>query len=427
MTRPGLPASGPAAAATELLARLGLPTSASPEVVDELHQAVSQYLATAPSEIRGWAHAQAAALDEAYLLLTDPVGLEGSALMSPTRPPAVVPGGPATPPARRDSVRAAVPVQGATAAAVVGNDAAGDAGTVAPAGDEPDLTDLEVLYASVTPSAHRDMLPDQGTKPAQVAARATVRTRSRHRLVATPVTAPIVAPQGANPWKRLVIAGVAVIAVAGGVFGVYQMGAGSPAATDSNVAQATPTAPAVDQAKVADLMAKIQANPKDIVSLLALADEFYAGEQFAQAATFLDQLLAIEPENIQALLARGAVSFNLGDLDAAEATWKKVVAIDPKNAEVHYDLGFLYLNQPAPDWAGVQREWNLVIELDPGSDLAKTVQSHLDSLVAASMLPGGSLSPGGSASAAPSITPSASPAASASQTAGASPAASTVP
>ena len=426
MTRPGLPASGPAAAATELLARLGLPTSASPEVIDELHQAVSQYLATAPSEIRGWAHAQAAALDEAYLLLTDPVGLEGSALMSPTRPPAVVPGGPATPPARRDSVPAAVPVEGASPAAVVdvvGNDAAGAAGTVAPAGDEADFTDLEVLYASVTPSAHRDMLPDQGTKPAQVAARATVRTRSRHRVVATPVTAPIVAPQGANPWKRLVIAGVAVIAVAGGVLGVYQMGAGSgsPAATDGNVAKATPTAPAVDQAKVADLMAKIQANPKDTVSLLALADEFYAGEQYAQAATFLDQLLAIEPENIQALLARGAVSFNLGDLDAAEATWKKVVAIDPKNAEVHYDLGFLYLNQPAPDWAGVQREWNLVIELDPGSDLAKTVQSHLDSLVAASMLPGGSPAASGTASAAPSITPSASPAASASA------AASTVP
>ena len=161
-------------------------------------------------------------------------------------------------------------------------------------------------------------------------------------------------------------------------------------------------------------MAKIQANPKDTVSLLALADEFYAGEQYAQAATFLDQLLAIEPENIQALLARGAVSFNLGDLDAAEATWKKVVAIDPKNAEVHYDLGFLYLNQPAPDWAGVQREWNLVIELDPGSDLAKTVQSHLDSLVAASMLPGGSPAASGTASAAPSITPSASPAARAS-------------
>jgi len=432
MTRPGLPASGPAAAATELLARLGLPTSASPEAVDELHQAVSQYLATAPSEIRGWAHAQAAALDEAYLLLTDPVGLEGSALMSPTRPPAVVPGGPATPPARRDSVPAAVPVEGAAAAAVVdvvGNDAAGDAGTVEPAGDEPDLTDLEVLYASVTPSAHRDMLPDRGAKPAQVAATATVRTRSRHRVVATPVTAPIVAPQGANPWKRLVIAGIAVIAIAGSVFGIYQLGAGtgSPAASDGTVAQATQAAPAVDEAKIGELMKKLAANPKDTATLLALADEYYAGQQFAQAGDWLDKLLAIEPENVQALLARGAVSFNLNELAAAEATWKKVVAIDPKNAEVHYDLGFLYLNQPTPDWAGVQREWNLVIELDPGSDLAKTVKSHLDSLAAASMMPGGSPSASGSASPAPSITPSASSATSASPAASSSAAASSQP
>ncbi len=51
----------------ELLAQLGLPPSASPEDVDQLHLAVSQYLAAAPSGIKGWAHAQAAALDEAYL------------------------------------------------------------------------------------------------------------------------------------------------------------------------------------------------------------------------------------------------------------------------------------------------------------------------------------------------------------------------
>ncbi len=107
MTAPTLPPSGRAAAENELLARLGLPPSAAPEDVDTTHEAVSEYLAAAPSSIRGWAHAQAAALDAAYLQLTDPVGLGGSALRSPTRPPRVDPGGPATPPARRDILPAA--------------------------------------------------------------------------------------------------------------------------------------------------------------------------------------------------------------------------------------------------------------------------------------------------------------------------------
>ncbi len=160
-----LPASGQAAAENELLAQLGLPPSASPEDVDQSHEAVSEFLAAAPPSIRGWAHAQAAALDAAYLSLTDPVGLQGSALRSPTRPPAVVPGGPATPPARRDPLPAAPPP---------------------PADDLEDLEagasrrrGLAALYASVTPSAHSDMGPDapQEEDPAALDRRTAGRRR----------------------------------------------------------------------------------------------------------------------------------------------------------------------------------------------------------------------------------------------------------
>jgi tetratricopeptide (TPR) repeat protein len=432
MTGPGLSGSGSAAAENELLAQLGLPKSASPEDLDDLHQAVSQYLASAPPELRGWAHAQAAALDEAYLQLTDPVGFGGSALRSPARPPAVVPGGPATPPARRGSDPAADPILAAASAGALSEamtDSEAGAG-IEPAADNPDVDDLALLYASVTPSAHPDMLPDAKPKArtamvAPVAAPVRHRRASRHAAAAAPVAPP---PQAANPWKRLVLAGVAVVAIIGVGFGGMQVvGAigGSSPTPSGDVAQATQAPPAVDEAKIAALMEKLAANPKDTVTLLALADEYYAGQQFAQAGDFLDRLLAIEPENVPALLARGAVSFNLGKLDEAETTWTKVVVIDPKNVEAHYDLGFLYLNSATPDWAGVQREWNMVIELDPTSDLAKTVKSHLDSLAAASMIPAGSPAASAGAGASPGAAPSASPVESPAPSA--SPAASTTP
>jgi tetratricopeptide (TPR) repeat protein len=173
----------------------------------------------------------------------------------------------------------------------------------------------------------------------------------------------------------------------------------------------------VDEAKVADLMAAYQADPTDQTTLLALADEFYAGALYDQAATWLDKLLAISPDHIQGLLARGAVYFNLNDLANARAAWNKVATLEPDNVEVHYDLGFLYLNQAEPDWAGVQAEWTRVIELDPSSPLAQTVRSHLDSLAASSMLPDASGDAG--ASTAPASSPAASP--------GSTPAASTAP
>ena len=409
MATPSVRPTGQAAAEVELLARLGLPASASPEDVDQLHQAVSEFLAAAPPEIRGWARAQVAALDTAYIHLTDPVGLEGSALMSPASPPSVVPGGPATPPARRGPAPAVAPVE----------PLADEADELDIEG-EPSVEDLAALYAMVTPSAHDDMKPQ--SRPARPAATPVPAPARAAAMAPALQVAP--APAESTIWKKLFLGGLTAVLAVVLIVGVNFVVNGSPAKADPNasqVAQAPASAPVVDEAKVAGLMAKIQANPEDVESLLALGNEFYNGGQFDVAATWFDKVTAIDPKNVQALLARGAVSFNLNDLANAESTWKKVVVIDPKNTEVHYDLGFLYLNQPTPNWTGVQAEWNKVIELDPGSDLAKTVQSHLDSLVMASMLPAGSPAASGAAS------PAASPAASAAPSPAAYPAPSTQP
>ena len=93
------------------------------------------------------------------------------------------------------------------------------------------------------------------------------------------------------------------------------------------------------------------------------------------------------PDNTRALLALGASRFNLNDLDEAERLWLKVTVLEPDGTEACYDLGFLALNQEVPDYAGVERYWRKVIALDPGSQLATTVQGHLDDLAAASLLP----------------------------------------
>jgi tetratricopeptide (TPR) repeat protein len=423
VTSRALRPTGQAAAETELLAQLGLPASASPEDVDQLHQAVSEFLAAAPAEVRGWARAQVAALDSTYIALTDPAGLEGSALKSPARPPVVVPGGPATPPARRGPAPADVPVE--TVEALEADDELDIDG-------EPDVEDLAALYAMVTPSAHADMLPDARRQKAKAQPRGPqAQPAAGPRPAVRPAVAAAPAPGGTNVWKAIVLAaaslGVVAVLVVGGIW-VFNRGAvAAPGASAG--AQASSDAPVVDMAKVGELMQKLQANPKDIDSLLALGTEYYAGGDMQTAGTWFDKVLAINPSHIDALLARGAVYFNLQDLANAEATWKKVAVLEPDNIEVHYDLGFLYLNQPSPNWDGVKAEWNKVVALDPTSDLAKTVKSHLASLESASMLPGSSAgasaAPAASAAPGASVGPGASaPAVSAAPGASAAPAAS---
>ncbi len=78
-----------------------------------------------------------------------------------------------------------------------------------------------------------------------------------------------------------------------------------------------------------------------------------------------------------ALLPFGAAQFNLGNLAEAESTWLVAARLYPESAEVHYDLGFLYMSQSPPDSARMIAEWKKVVAIDPSSELAKTVATHL--------------------------------------------------
>jgi len=166
-------------------------------------------------------------------------------------------------------------------------------------------------------------------------------------------------------------------------------------------------------------MAQLQANPADAVTLAALGDVYFKAENFVTAGTWYDKALAQDPKNVQLLLARGASAYNAADDANAKIFWERAVAIDGKNQEGYYDLGFMYLNSNPPNWTGVQTAWNKVIAIDPSTQLAQVVKQHLDSLAASSMIPGPSGSgaapsgsPAASGSPAPSGSPAASPAAS---------------
>jgi cytochrome c-type biogenesis protein CcmH/NrfG len=372
----------------DLLAQLGLPPASSSEDVDAAHRAVTAYLAHAPRELKDWARHQAAAADEAYGLLIDPAALADSvALVGPTARPAAMPGGPATPPARRDpsATKRASKAAGVSAAAVA---------AAATAVEAPEPT-FEELLAEVTPSTHRDSAPAPNVLS----------------------SSPAPSPEGGRsfPGQRLALVGAAIVGAVAIAFAGYQFGgAASPAASPAPSSAAANPSPSLDTATVAALMTKLQADPKDTDALMGLADAYYTAADFTTAETWLNKLLAVDPNHVRGLLALGAVQFNLDRTEEAKASWDKVVVIEPDNLEAHYDLGYYYLYQDPPDLAAVQREWGRVVEISPDSSYAQTVKSHLDALA--------SPAPSTGASAAPSASPAASPAESASPAA--SPAAS---
>lgn len=111
-----------------------------------------------------------------------------------------------------------------------------------------------------------------------------------------------------------------------------------------------------------------------------LSNLYMHAADYANAATWQPKVLEVDPKDTDAMLALGASQFNSGDLAGAEKQWRAALAIDPKKAEAHYDLGFLYLSRNPPQMEAAKAEWAKVNELAPGSDLAKTAQAHLERL-----------------------------------------------
>jgi len=160
--------------------------------------------------------------------------------------------------------------------------------------------------------------------------------------VPTPIAVP--AKKGRNPLAPIL--GILVIAAL--VYGVFRVGLPDEPA-DQAAGQPTATASASSgAARMAELEARLLGSPDDVAVNLEL----------------------------------GVLHFNAGDSERAEQLWTRVTELDPRNPQAWFNLGFVHLAQDPPDTEGAKADWDKVLEVAPDSDLAATVESHLDALEA---------------------------------------------
>lgn len=176
----------------------------------------------------------------------------------------------------------------------------------------------------------------------------------------------------------------AALLVLGVVVGVYGAGRPSPSSElpsgHPEVSSSEQAFASVDTEVEAELLARLQQDPRDVDAMRRLGTLYYGAGDFARTAQWQQEILAVEPRDVDALLALGVAEFSQGDLAGAEEHWGAALAISPDQAEVYYNLGFLHLSQDAPDRA--LEDWDRVLELAPDSDMAATVASHRDALAA---------------------------------------------
>ena len=240
-------------------------------------------------------------------------------LRSPASPPTVVPGGPATPPARRDPVPA--PLVDA-----------------APATTDEDDLDIDGEPDRRGPRGHvRDGHPQ---RPRRHEARARRRGHGRGAAGDGRPAAwrhgggrrgPVEPVEGRGPGPGRSPGSPSPCS--SGPTASSTAGAAPPPAAAGRLGLGAP-APTVDLAKVGTLMEALSADPADVETLLALGDEYYNGGEFDDGGRLVRQdARRSTPTTSRRSWPAARSTSTSATPPRPRRRWKKVLALEPENVE----------------------------------------------------------------------------------------------
>jgi tetratricopeptide (TPR) repeat protein len=90
--------------------------------------------------------------------------------------------------------------------------------------------------------------------------------------------------------------------------------------------------PAPVMAALADLQSRVAQNPRDTTSLVALGEMYFEAGKYAQALTYNQRALAVDPKLATALFAKAADLEGLGKRPEAIAAYEKFLRDAPGDA-----------------------------------------------------------------------------------------------
>lgn len=191
-------------------------------------------------------------------------------------------------------------------------------------------------------------------------------------------------------WNNAQTYGMAVICLLLGVAAGYLLRApavASPATPMSEAAVSTPPAnaapqmpSAADMKRMADkqvepLLADLEKHPNDADLLAKIAHAYMAAQQFQSAQEYFEKSIAAKPK-VEALNELAFVYIKLGDLDRGIAALNQALAIDPKNPQVLFNLGYFEWKGKADPKAAIAA-WQAFLRVDPNSPKRAQVEQML--------------------------------------------------
>jgi cytochrome c-type biogenesis protein CcmH/NrfG len=148
----------------------------------------------------------------------------------------------------------------------------------------------------------------------------------------------------------------------------------------------TPPVPAVAPGPTATpdeetaLQQTLERNPGDVTAMAQLAQLLYDQGDYEGAGLLYERAVQVDPHNPDLLLQLAATQLRRVQLEEARATLQQAILIAPDRPDILLLLGLTLSKVTPPDLAGAATAWRQVIQLAPGTDLARQAQDLLNDL-----------------------------------------------
>jgi len=154
-------------------------------------------------------------------------------------------------------------------------------------------------------------------------------------------------------------------------------------ARTANLPPATPAAASDKRHEAMALEAELRKKPDHVPILFRLAQLDREFGKPADAIPRLRRIVELEPKNAEARLELGRDLYDTGDVSGAITETNRILIEDPKNVDALYNMGAIYANGSKPEAA--REYWTRAVSGDAASESGKRAAEGLARLGASTV------------------------------------------
>jgi len=117
---------------------------------------------------------------------------------------------------------------------------------------------------------------------------------------------------------------------------------------------------------ILSLEQRVAANPNDAEALVQLGNTYFDTNNFVKAITAYNRYLTLQPNNPNVLTDLGIMYRNNGQPTEAIAAFDRAIAADPKHVQAPFNKGIVLMNDVRDHQAAID-VWQKLVDSNPGA------------------------------------------------------------